>query len=262
MTCQVPFSLRLSAKALVTSAALLIAGASVRANTPDKLLEMGNQCDIQLDAAQALKYYKELEALQPDNADVHVRIARQYRHLMADAGSNSEKMKLGNLALEHGKKAAALAPNNSDAQLSCAISYGKMVPLLGKKEQVACSKLIKEGAEKAIKLNASNDLAWHILGRWHRSVASVSGVKKTLAAMVYDSLPEASNEEAVNCLRKAVKLNPKRLMHFIELGRAYAQMGYPDEARVYIKRGLSMPSREKDDNAVKEGGREALEDLD
>ncbi len=262
MTCQATPRLRVRARAIFTSAALLLACASVRSETPDKLLQLGNECDVKLEAAQALKYYKELEALQPDNADVHVRIARQYRHLMADASSSSEKMKLGNLALEHGRKAASLAPGDSDAQLSCAISYGKMVPLLSNKEQVACSKMIKEGAEKAIKLNANNDLAWHILGRWHRNVASVGSVKRTLAAMVYDSLPTATNEDAVKCLKMAVKLNPKRLMHFIELGRAYAQMGFPDEAKVYIRKGLSMPCREKDDNAVKEAGRETLAELD
>lgn len=262
MTCQVPLRLRRPAQALLTSAALLFVCASVRAESPDRLLQMGHAHDVKLEAEEALKYYLELEKLQPENADVLVRIARQYRHLMADAGSNAEKLRLGRIAIEYGKRAAALAPSSSDAQLSCAISYGKMVPLMSNREQVECSKMIKEGAEKAIKLNGGNDLAWHILGRWHRNVASVGGVKKSLAAMIYDSLPNATNEEAVNCLRKAMKLNPKRLMHYIELGRAYAQMGFPDEARIYIKKGLSMPCLEKDDETMKAAGRETLEDLD
>jgi hypothetical protein len=34
-------------------------------------------------------------------------------------------------------------------------------------------------------------------------------------------------------MRRALELNPNRLMHYIELGRVYAQMGRSD-ARLYI----------------------------
>ncbi|WP_232289568.1 hypothetical protein [Verrucomicrobium spinosum] len=260
MMCLPSYRLGNRAGVLLTSA-LLIAGVCVQAETPEQLMKEADAHDTKLEASQALDDYLKLEQLQPNNADVLVRIARQYRHLMADAKSAGEKQRLGATALEYGRRAAALAPMNSDAQLSCAISYGKMLPLQSNKEQVACSKLIKEGAEKAIRLNSNNDLAWHILGRWHRGVASVGAVKKALASMIYDKLPDATNEEAAECLEKAAKLNPNRLMHQIELGRTYAQMGRTEEARRVLKRGLAMPSVEKDDAAMKEAGRETLASL-
>jgi len=36
-------------------------------------------------------------------------------------------------------------------------------------------------------------------------------------------------------------------MHYIELGRIYAQMGRKEEARKYIQKGMAMPNKEKDD---------------
>ncbi|RBP41285.1 tetratricopeptide repeat protein [Roseimicrobium gellanilyticum] len=261
MFCPKPLRLRASAKALLSAAALCIASVSVQAQSPEELLQKADALDVKLEAKEALQIYLELEKLQPDNADVLVRIARQYRHLMADASSNDQKLKLGNIALQYGKRAAAADPKNSDAQLSCAISYGKMVPFMSNKEQVACSKAIKAGAEKAVKLNSSNDLAWHILGRWHRNVANVGGVKKMLASMIYDKLPEASNDEAVNCLEKAVKLNPGRLMHYVELGRVYAQVGRTSEACKYLEKGIAMPSVEKDDADAKAAAKELLASL-
>ena len=129
---------------------------------------------------------------------------------------------------------------------------------LSKKEQVASSKLIKDGAEKAIRLNSSNDLAWHILGRWHRNVASMGAMTRALASMIYDKIPAASIEESVSCLEKSVKLNPNRVMNYIELGKTYAQVGRTDEAIRYIKKGLTMPCLDKDDVAIKEVGRETL----
>lgn len=248
-------------RTLLLCSALLVGAAAVNAQNAEKLIQTGEVYDLKLDATQALAYYQQAEKMQPTNADLLVRIARQYRHLMADASSKEEKLKLGKIALAYGQRAATLAPDNSDAQLSTAISYGKMLPLQDSKEQLQCSKLIKQSAEKAIKLDPRNDLAWHIIGRWHRNVADISGFKRTMAALVYEKLPEAKTSDAVSCLEKAIAINPRRLIHYIELGRAHAQMGHTNEARKYLAKGLKMPSIEKDDEEAKSVGRDLLAKL-
>lgn len=254
---------RASLGALFVASTLFVGGERVhaQANSPDQLIKLGKVHDEKLEAAQALALYLQAEKIQPDNADLLVSIARQYRHLMADATSKDEKLRLGGIALSYGQKAASIAPANSDAQLSTAISYGKMLPLQSSKEQVHCSKLIKQGAEKAIQLNPRNDLAWHIIGRWHRNVAEISGFKKTMAALVYEKLPEASTSDAVTCLEKAIAINPRRLIHYIELGRAHAQAGDVASARKFLAKGLKMPSVEKDDEEAKAVGRALLTKL-
>jgi tetratricopeptide (TPR) repeat protein len=62
-------------------------------------------------------------------------------------------------------------------------------------------------------------------------------------------------------LKKAIAINPNRLMHYIELGRIYAQMGRKDEAMQFIRKGLTMPEQEKDDAEQKELGRQALKKM-
>jgi len=250
-------------KSICLSAALAVAAPMSPAQSApaEELMQKGNTLDSQLKAEDALECYQQVEKMDPDNATVMVRIARQYRHLMADAKTNAEKLRLGGMAVSYGKKAAALAPNDSDAQLSTAISYGKMVPYLSTKEQMASSRIIKEGADKAIKLNGRNDLAWHISGRWHRNLAEIGTVKRALAAIVYGKLPEATHQEACDCFETAVKINPNRVIHHIELGRTYAEMGRNEEARKCIEKGLSLPSTEKDDEEAKERGRETLAGL-
>jgi hypothetical protein len=47
-------------------------------------------------------------------------------------------------------------------------------------------------------------------------------------------------------------------MHYVELGRAYAQMGKTAEARRFIQKGLAMPNLEKDDPETKRRGQETL----
>ncbi|HEY5895647.1 MAG TPA: hypothetical protein VIT91_20705 [Chthoniobacterales bacterium] len=247
--------------ALSATAALLLTVAGGSAQSVDKLLKEGSVFDGKFQAVAALKFYLAAEKLEPNDPRVLVRIARQYRHLMVDATTNEEKLRLGRVALQYAQKATALAPNLAEAQLSVAITYGKLLPLMSRKEQVETSMRIKNAVDRALALDPRSDLAWHVLGRWHRVLADVSGLKRMLAGAVYGSLPKGSNEEAARCLQKAVDLNPTRPMHYIELGRVYAQMGREDDARRFIAKGLAMPNVDKDDDETKARGRVTLAQL-
>ncbi|RYD48325.1 MAG: hypothetical protein EOP83_26680, partial [Verrucomicrobiaceae bacterium] len=152
-----------SIRCLTIASFLLLGSMPGQAETAAQLVSKGDAADKSFQPALALESYLPAEKLEPNDVDLQLRIARQYRHLMSDVSGNATKLKYGKLSLEHALKAAAMAPKNSEAQLSPAISYGKMVPFEGKGDQVAASPLIKACAEKAIKLDPRNDSAWHVL---------------------------------------------------------------------------------------------------
>jgi len=236
-------------------------GGKAGAQTAAELLKKGEVFDQKYEAAEALTLYLAADKLDPENVRILVRIARQYRHLMVTAPTKEEKLRLGRLALTYAQPAAALAPNDAEAQLAVAITYGKMMPLFGTKEQVASSPRVKSAADATLRLDPRNDTAWHILGRWHRTLAEIGAVKRTLAGAIYGTLPKGSNETAAKCQETAIAINPARLMHYIELGRVYARMGRKDDARRVIATGLAMPNVEIDDPETKERGREELKKL-
>jgi tetratricopeptide (TPR) repeat protein len=240
---------------------LCLASGLAFAGDTETLIAHGDQLDRALKAKEALDYYLPANKAEPDDVGLLLRIARQYRHLMSDASSKSEKLRLGKISLQYAEHASDLAPHNAEAQLSPAISYGKMLPYMSSKDQVAASPRIKQAVDRALALDPSNDTAWHILGRWNRVLANVSLIKRVLAGAIYGDLPVTTNEEAEKCLRKAIAINPRRLIHYIELGRICAEMGHKEEARRDILRGLSMPNQEKDDPEMKAIGRETLKKL-
>ena len=225
------------------------------------MIQKGDVFYNKLQAAEALKFYLPAEKLDPNNVRLLVHIAREYRHLMSDATKPEEKLQFGNTALDYAQRAVALAPDDTEAQLAVAISYGKLLPLQGSKQQFTNSRLIKAAADKVIALDPNNDLAWHVLGRWYLNLADVGTVKRALAQVAYGKLPAAKYEDAVRCFEKAIELNPNRLMHYIELGRTYIQMGKGEDARRFITKGLSMPETEKDDPETKNLGRQLLKKL-
>ena len=241
-----------------SSAVFFLLAPISQADPGDDLIKSGDAFDAKLQEAEALKFYLPAEKLQPRNARLLVSISRQYRHLAIDATTSAEKLRLGQIALEYAKRAAALAPNDSEAQLSVGVSYGKLLPYEGTKQQMAASPLIKASADAAIRLDPKNDLAWFILGRWHEVLADVTGVKRALGSLVYGKIPTSTNEAAVSCFEKAIAINPHRLRYYVELGRTYAQMGRTADARRFIEKGLAMPDVEKDDPETKAHGRESL----
>jgi tetratricopeptide (TPR) repeat protein len=244
----------------IVSAVLLVQTLSA-AESADDLIDKGKVLDRKFKANEALLLYLSAEKIEPKNPDLLVRIARQYRYLMTDATDTQEKLRLGHIALDYSERAAACGPKDCDAQLAPAITLGKMLPYMPVKEQVAASPKIKESVDKALAIDSRNDNAWHILGRWNRVLAEISSAKRFLAGIIYGQLPKGSIDEAEQDMKKAIAINPHRLMHYIELGRIYAQMGRKDEAREFINKGLGMPDAEKDDPETKARGRETLTKL-
>jgi tetratricopeptide (TPR) repeat protein len=241
--------------------ALFLSSAALGAGPADELIGKGDVFYAKLQAVDALKFYLPAEQLEPNNVRLLVRISREYRHLMSDAAKPAEKLSLGGTALTYAKRAVSLAPNDPEAQLAVAISYGKLQPFESNREKLDAARIIKEAADRVIKLDPRNDLGWHILGRWHMAFADIGPAKRALAQLTYGKLPDSTYEDAARCFEKAMEINPNRLMHYIELGRAYAHMGLTNDARRLITTGLAMRETEKDDPEIKRLGREVLATL-
>ncbi|MDF1755399.1 MAG: hypothetical protein P1U89_21605 [Verrucomicrobiales bacterium] len=227
----------------------------------EQLISEAEAKDRALDTKGAFELYRQAEAIAPDNVVVLLGIAKQYGESMVDEASDAGKKKAGEMALAYSKKALNLAPENSDANLAVSISYGRLLDYIGSKQKVEYSKYVKQYAEEAIRLNPKSDYAWHMLGRWNTGVAELSPVVKGIAKMVYGGIPQGSYSEAISAYRKAIALNPERLVHQIEMGITLAAMGRTAEAKAAIEKGISMPVRERDDPSNKKRGREALSKL-
>lgn len=226
-----------------------------------ELVARGDVHDRKFQHEQALEAYLPAEKLMPDDPALLVKIARQYALRMNDLPNDAAKVASGRTALRYAERAVVLAPNECDPHLSVAICWGKLSPFLKTQEKVAASRKIKDSAARAVKLGPKNDYAWHLLGRWHQALANMGTATRAVAKLIYGGLPAASNDEAVACFKKAIAINPKRLIHTVELGRTYAMMGRDDEARKWIRKGLAMPNQEKDDPETKRRGQATLDDI-
>lgn len=231
------------------------------AGPADALIQQGDVHDQKLESKAALERYLPAEKLEPNNPGLLLRIARQYRHEMADAPQIGEKNRLANLALNYAQRAVVLNPRDGEAHLSVAICHGKAMTHLANKEKINALRIIKTSADQAIALNPKQDLAWYVLGCWNQRVAELGGLKRTMAKIAYGGLPDANGATAIKCFERAIALNPDRLIHYIEMGRTYAHMGNAAEAKKFIRKGLAMTNTGKDDAESKLKGKQTLATL-
>src|SRR4051812_6529525 len=110
--------MRFLPKLFVFFAPLALAGLAYAADSVDDLIANGDVLEAKFRSAEALKCYLPAEKMEPSNADLLVRIARQYRHLMSDAKSTEQKLKYGCIAIDYSKRAVACNPNDADAYLA------------------------------------------------------------------------------------------------------------------------------------------------
>ncbi len=225
------------------------------------LYDRAVEAEQDLRTNNALGLFLQVEELAPNNAKVMQKIARQYSDSTVDTRDEDRQRELLDQALTYSKRAVELNPEDPINVLSVAITKGKIATLGSNKAKVEAARDIKANALRAIELDPDYAWAHHVLGRWHREVDSLGAIARFFTKMLYGGLPEASVEEAIFHLKKATELDPSGLSHYLELGFAYAAAGEIELARKNFAQGLSMPSREKHDDAAKSRAESALAEL-
>jgi tetratricopeptide (TPR) repeat protein len=240
------------------SVGLLVLLPALRAAEVDAVLREAQAAESQLDTPRALRLFHQADQLQPDNAFILQKIARQYSDLVPEQATVVQKRQLAQTALEYAQRATALDPTDPVNVLSLAVCHGKLAVYSDTRTKIAYSRQVREEAERALQLNPRYAWAHHVLGRWHYEVATLGATSRLFVRLLYGGLPDASLAEAIRHLRLAVELEPDELNHVLELGFAYAASGQPALARSEWQRGLAMPSRGKHDEPAKQRAREAL----
>ena len=228
------------------------------AQSAGDLLRAGDELDAKRRYQEAVEIFLKADALQPNDAEILRRIAKEYSEQMASESRSPENKELARKALDYARCAVKSDPGNANARLSLAICYGKAAFIESARRRIEMAHLIREEAEAAVRLDPKLDYAWHVLGRWNYELANFNAALRFLAETIYGKFPDASNEQAAECFEKAVAIRPERVIHHVELGRTYAALGRRQEALAELNKGLRLPSREKDDSESKDRARKAI----
>jgi tetratricopeptide (TPR) repeat protein len=219
----------------------------VAATTFEEFMAQGDTAFDIYDNELALTAYQSAYALNPNDCDAAWKVSRAFADVGDDKTDKAERIDNFTKAEEFARKAIAICPNSDMAHLQLSIAIGRVALMAGKKEQVQLSQAVKDEAEKALELNPDNDTAHHVYARWHRKVATLSGIQKTFAKILYGGLPPASLEQAEKHFLKAIELKPDHINHYLELGITYVEMNQKEKAAAAFRKALELPAKSSKD---------------
>ena len=226
------------------------------------LIAEGDAAYKNFDNKAALEYYSKALETEPKNYEAAWKSARAYVDVGEKLSDTKERRSFYEKGYECAQKAVAINPNGSKGHLFLSIAIGRVALDAGAKERVKLSKEVKSEVDKALAIDAKDDAAWHVLGRWHRRLSSLSWIEKNFANMFLGGVPkEASMENAVDCFKKAIQLNPSHINHHLELAITYEKMGKKDLAVAAYSKVLELPIRDADDEDHKKEAEERLKKM-
>ncbi|MEZ4762185.1 MAG: tetratricopeptide repeat protein [Calditrichia bacterium] len=142
------------------------------------------------------------------------------------------------------------------------IALGRVALDAGAKERVQLSKDIRAAVDRSLELDPNEDIAWHVLGRWNRKIATLSWVERNFANIFLGGVPkDASVERSVEYFEKAISIAPNVVVHWLELGISYKKLGLKDKASVAFEKVLELPIGDSDDAGHKAYAKKLLSEL-
>ncbi|HLG35371.1 MAG TPA: hypothetical protein VI757_10860 [Bacteroidia bacterium] len=206
------------------------------------------------------KFDEALTAFQSllNNDSSNIEYLHHTAYLLCKMGNRkkeeTERQKYFRQAEYLSKKAIAINSNSADAHYTYALALGRISENAGSKQKISNAKVIKAEGERTVILNPKHAGAYHLLGRWHRTVAGFNTLEKILINTLFGGVPEGgSYDKAIECFAKAVENEPGYILHIYELAVSYYDRGNANDdvyAMAWLKKAITMPLRSEDDKVT------------
>jgi regulator of microtubule dynamics protein 3 len=231
--------------------ALLVAGAHapLAAQTVADHVAMGVAAIEARDLRTGLAHFETALALDSTDYAANWRAAfalLDEGELIPDTVRSAERDSLFARAEVLARRALAADSARPEGHFAVAATVGRASLTMGKKERIRRAKIIREEALRTLALDPSHDGAYHVLGRWNAEIMRLSGLSRFFAKSFLGAgiFSQASWEQAITNLQKAVELDPERIYHRLELARVYSDRKRYQEALDQLGRISSLPDRE------------------
>jgi tetratricopeptide (TPR) repeat protein len=155
------------------------------------------------DRDAALRAYKRASEMDSLDYEAAWKLARAYIDHGETLTDKKARMVHFRQAEKSARRALRIRSHTPEGHLFLSIALGNIALNAGPRERVRLAHEIKSEVDTTLILAPDNAIAWHVLGRWHREVATISWVERQFARILYGGVPaEASLENAAEQLKK------------------------------------------------------------
>jgi tetratricopeptide (TPR) repeat protein len=227
----------------------------------DDLIAQSDVFDDDNMYAEALSVLKQAEGMDSENFELIWRLARV--HFNLSDSSEDETVISENIYAGFGyaERALNLDPNRAESHKWYGILIGRVGELEGTKQKIKNSYKVAEHTLRAIELDPEDDGNYHVMGRWHITLADLSWIERTVAKIVYATPPKASFNEARSYFQKAIDLDPEDVRHHLWLGKTFEELKDKNGAAAAYQKAIDLPAETESDKIQQKEARELLSNL-
>jgi tetratricopeptide (TPR) repeat protein len=247
----------------VLPAVAFAAGPQAGAQTASERIAQGDRAYVDLQARAALDQYRLALSIEPKNYEALCKASRVEVDLAEGLDGGPIHDSLQASAQRHAESAIAVNPRNAEGHFAMARALGRKALSLGTMDRIRYARMIRLEALEALRYDSLHAGAIHVMGSWNAEVIRVNGLerafaKRFLGAQVFG---EASWESAQRLMEKAVRIDPDRLVHHLDLGSIYADRGDKAGARAQFLFVIRAPLRQFNDPLYKKKAADRLKKL-
>ncbi len=224
--------LALSALLLAGTPALMLAQAA-----PDHV-SRGDRSHAARDATAALAHYEAALTAAPTNYDALWKASRAAIDIGEYLPDRSQRSALYSRAESYARRAVETNPADAEGHFALARALGRSALTMGTRDRIRFAEEVRAHALEALRRDPTHAGALHVMGVWNAEVMRLNGVERFVAKNLLGGqvFGEASWEDAIRYLERAVTLEPNRITHRLDLARVYADMDNRARAREQLTR--------------------------
>jgi len=225
----------------------LIAGVA-GAQSPAEHIALGDSIYARFKPDEALPHYLAAIGTDSSNAEALWKAARSQIDLAEAERDEARRTGLSKSGEALARRSIRVHPQSADAHFHLARALGRRALSVGVRDRVKYATEVRAEALEALRLDPNHPGALHVMGVWNAEVMRLNGVSRFLAKNLLGGrvFGEASWDRAVSYMERAVAVDPDRIVHHLDLGKIYADVG--DKAKAEAQLDLAIRGRRIDFN--------------
>jgi tetratricopeptide (TPR) repeat protein len=235
------------------SAGMLLVASIAGAQTAADHIALGDKSYVGMDAPAALQHYEEAIKLDPKNYEALWKASRSAVDLGVYERDDEKRGLDFKNAEDFARRAVEVNPGDAEGHFNLARSLGKNALTQGPKARIKYAKDVRSQALECLKLDPKHPGCLHVMGMWNAEVMRLNGFTRMLAknflgGQIFES---ASWSEAKRYMEASVANDPNRIVHHLDLGGVYRDMGDKVKARAEFEAVMKLPNADYNDRHYK-----------
>lgn len=239
---------------------ILIAAPALSAQTAPEHIAMGDRDYTALNAAGALSHYQQAISSDPSSYEAAWKASRSAIDIGSYANPLQRRNMLFSTGEQYARRAVSLNPGDAEGHFALARALGKTALHESRTNRIKYATEIRNQALECLRISPQHAGCLHVMGMWNAEVMRLNSVARMVAKSFLGGkiFGTANWKDAVRYMEAAVMAEPQRIVHHVDLGEVYRDVGDKAKAKAEFETVLRLPVSDVNDPVYKEQARSGL----